>query len=108
MNDLQLWINTLGPTGAILALGIAFMRGLWPWVRDQYLARQVEALDKLVVLMTEFSGRQIAMEAQLAELRQGATAQREDVAAVFALLKAEQPSRPTRRPRDLSTKGAMQ
>lgn len=98
MSDIQTWVNALGPTGAILALGIAFMKGLWPWIRDQYLARQVDSLDRLVVLMTEFNARQAGDSATLAEIRGHQAAQSEDLARIFTVLESERPSRPRRAP----------
>lgn len=98
MSDIQTWVNALGPTGAILALGIAFMKGLWPWIRDQYLARQVDSLDKLVVLMTEFNARQVGAETVLSDIRAHQVAQSEDLARIFTVLESERPSRPRRAP----------
>lgn len=97
--DLQTWIQALGPTGAIVALGVAFMRGIWPFIRDQYLAKQVDSLSRLVVLMERADQRQSTMEGAITALNVTAQDIRTDQAALYAALDLEQPTRPRGRAR---------
>lgn len=96
MNELSTLIQAFGPTGAIIALAVMVGRGVWPWLRDQYLARQVAAIEKLVAYMERSDARMAQLEinqnvtiAALGDIQQ-------DLAALFAALTLEQPSRPRR------------
>lgn len=94
-------IQALGPTGAILGLAIMVGRGVWPWLRDQYLARQVVAIEKLVAFMERSDARQAQLEANQQATNAALSEIQMDLAALFAALTLDQPSRP----RKLASKG---
>lgn len=71
-------------------------RGVWPWLRDQYLARQVVAIEKLVAFMERSDARQNQLEANQRETNALLTDIQQDLAALFASLQLDQPSRPRR------------
>lgn len=94
--DIASMIQSLGPTGAIIGIAIMVGRGVWPWLRDQYLARQVVAIEKLVSFMERSDARQTQLEANQQQTNALLTGIQQDLAALFASLQLEQPSRPRR------------
>lgn len=100
-------VQALGPTGAILAVAIMVGRGVWPWLRDQYLARQVVAIEKLVAFMERSDARQAQLETNQLQTNAALSDIQMDLAALFASLALEQPSRPRRPAAQLTPKGAQ-
>lgn len=100
--DIALLIETLGPTGAILGLGIAATRALMPLIVQAvaHLGRVADAMQQtalsLAVVDKKIDQQGVALERQLGEIRTQMGEIAEDQAGVYALLARE---RPSRRPR---------
>lgn len=96
MSELTVFIQAFGPTGAILALAVMLGRSVWPWLRDQYLARQVAAIEKLVAYMERGDQRMHALESNQEATNHMLSEIQLDLSALFAALATEQPSRQKR------------
>src|SRR4051812_3577498 len=97
MPEFTALISAFGPTGAIIALAVMAMRGVWPWLRDQYLARQVNAIEKLVAYMERGDARLAQMEINQNATNAALQEIQLDLAALFTVLSEAQPSRPRQR-----------
>ena len=96
MAEFTALIQAFGPTGAIIALAIMGMRSVWPWLRDEYLARQVNAIEKLVAHMERSEARMTTLEASHAQSNALLGDMAQDLAVICAALQIDRPSRPRR------------
>lgn len=96
MAELETLISTFGPAGAILAIGLAAIRAVWPWLRDVYLAGRLAAIKEQAAAWTRIADLAEHNSAQLQEVRQGIADVRQDIAALFERGRLTRPSRPAR------------
>lgn len=96
MTELEPLVRLFGPTGAILALGIWTLRALMPVVRA-YFVSQTEQLRRIADVASELRNQQVLFGQHLADIRTGIDEMQLDVARMYEIHRADQPSRARRK-----------
>jgi len=93
MDQIEPLFKIFGPTGAILALGIAALRAVWPWLRDVYLPGRLAAVKQQADAWTRIADLAERNHQQLIEVRQDIADVRQDIAALYERGRQVRPSR---------------
>lgn len=97
--DFTLLIETLGPTGAILGLGVFAARALMPLVVSAvgHLGKVADAMQQTAMAVTvinqKLDQQETVLERQFGEIRSELGDVSQDLAGLYALQAKERPSR---------------
>lgn len=88
-------ISAYGPSGITLAVWAFSLKTVLPWVRE-YFTKQGEQLTRIADAIEAIRGQQSTFAHELAEVREDLADVQLDVARIYVIKQAEQPSRARR------------
>src|SRR5690348_3770119 len=96
MTEISTLWQAFGITGLVVALAVMLFRATWPFFRDTWFVRRLEAQEKQADAMRDIATLAGSMRQDVAEVKAGVQDTRLDMSKLFGHLEIEQPSRPRR------------